>query len=383
MKHKKLLIISHTEHYLDENQQVVGWGSTVAEINYLADFWEEVVHIGCFYYQSAPQSALPYTKKNIRFEPIPPFGGKSVASKIGILLKIPRIISTVIQNQKNVSEVQLRLPTSMGLFLLPLFAFFLPRKYTLWVKYAGNWNQLNPPLSYRIQRFWLNKNWTKCKVSINGFWTNQPQHCLSFENPCLTDEQCNRGAQIIESKNFEGKFNLVFIGRLDDSKGISIILDALKQINLEKVNEIHFIGDGDNRKFYEEKAAFLNEKAVFYGFLSSEKVHQILAKSHFILLPSRSEGFPKVIAEAACYGVIPVVSDVGSIAHYINEANGFVWQISKDLSYESVLKMALESSNVKLKQQSKNLLSIAKMFTFENYRLKLEQYILNNNQNLL
>ncbi len=30
---------------------------------------------------------------------------------------------------KEATEIQLRLPTSMGLFLLPLFSFFLPRKY--------------------------------------------------------------------------------------------------------------------------------------------------------------------------------------------------------------------------------------------------------------
>lgn len=383
MKRKTLLIISHTEHYLDQSTQIVGWGSTVAEINYLADYWENVIHIACFYKQTAPANALPYTKKNIRFVPIPPFGGKSVASKIGILLKIPRIISTVIKNQKNVSEVQLRLPTSMGLFLLPLFSFFLPRKYTLWVKYAGNWNQLNLPLSYKIQRWWLKNNWTKCKVTINGFWPHQHEHCISFENPCLTDANIAKGTEICKTKSFADNFTLLFIGRLDDAKGMTTILESLQHINFDKIDKIHFIGDSENRKYFEEKAAFLNEKAVFHGFLATEKVHQVLADAHFILLPSKSEGFPKVIAEAACYGVIPIVSDVGSITHYINETNGFVWHINKDVSYESVVKMALESRTEKLQQRSKNLLPIAKMFTFEKYRLKLEKHILNNNQNQL
>ena len=376
MKRKKLLIISHTEHYLDENQQIVGWGSTVAEINYLADFWEKVVHIGCFYNQSAPQSALPYSKKNICFVPIPPFGGKSIASKIRILMKIPQIIFTVIKNQKNVSEVQLRLPTSIGFFLLPLFSFFLPRKYTLWIKYAGNWNQLNPPLSYKIQRFWLKKNYAKCKVSINGFWPNQPKHCLSFENPCLTETEITNGIEICKTKDFAGNFTLIFIGRLDDAKGMTTILESLQQIDLAQIDKIHFIGDGEKRAHYEEKTFYLKDKVIFHGFLKTEQVHQLLAQSHFLLLPSKSEGFPKVVGEAACYGVIPIVSDVGSITHYINKSNAFVWQCKSQKPFAYVLNSALGSPVSVLEERSKNLLPVAKMFTFEQYKIKLEKYIL-------
>ncbi|HTO35040.1 MAG TPA: hypothetical protein VLZ72_02295, partial [Flavobacterium sp.] len=185
MKRKKLLIISHTEHYENSSGIIVGWGATINEVNFLADFWEEVVHIGCLYDSEAPKSALPYTKNNIRFVPIPPYGGKTVLDKLGILFKIPKIIQQVIKHQKGATEVQLRLPTSMGLFLLPLFSFFLPRKYTFWVKYAGDWAQQKTPLANKLQRRWLKMNWAKCKVTINGFWNNQPAQCYSFENPCL------------------------------------------------------------------------------------------------------------------------------------------------------------------------------------------------------
>ena len=100
MKHKKLVIISHTEHYINPEQKVVGWGSTINEVNYLADFWEEIVHVGCLYNTTAPKSALPYTKNNIHFAPIPPYGGKSSLEKIKILFKIPKIIYQVIKSTK-------------------------------------------------------------------------------------------------------------------------------------------------------------------------------------------------------------------------------------------------------------------------------------------
>src|SRR5690606_11098200 len=200
MKRKKLVIISHTEHYKDSTGVIKGWGPTINEVNYLADYWEEVVHVGCLHHKKTPPSSLAYTRKNISFVAIPPYGGKSLRDKFMILFKIPRIITTVIKSVNGATEVQLRLPTSMGLFLLPLFSFFLPRTFTFWVKYAGNWNQENPPLSYTLQRWWLKKNYAKCKVTINGFWDNQPLHCYSFENPCLTQEDIERGKEIAERK---------------------------------------------------------------------------------------------------------------------------------------------------------------------------------------
>lgn len=376
MKRKKLLIISHTEHYISQEGKVVGWGATVNEVNYLADFWEEVVHIGCLYESNAPKSALPYTQNNIRFVPIPPYGGKTLLDKAMILVKIPKIIQQVVKNVRGASEVQLRLPTSMGLFLLPLFSFFLPRRYIFWVKYAGNWNQQNPPLSYRIQRWWLKKNLAKCKITINGFWENQPQHCLSFENPCLTKEDIIYGKVVADVKSFEGPYVFTFVGRLDEAKGLTDIIHALKSIPEATISKVHFIGDGPELFRYKSETEFLNDKVIFHGFQDSDKVHHILADSHFFLLPSKAEGFPKVVAEAACYGAIPVVSNVGSIPHYINKTNGFVWDRETGISFSQVLNEAVDASPEHLKELSTQVRKVAELFTFENYKEKLEELVL-------
>ena len=93
MKRKKLVIISHTEHYKNESNQIVGWGATINEINFLADYWDEVVHIACLYKNKhPPKSSLPYLKPNIKFKAIPPYGGKKLSDKLLIVIKIPKII---------------------------------------------------------------------------------------------------------------------------------------------------------------------------------------------------------------------------------------------------------------------------------------------------
>ncbi|WP_348799500.1 glycosyltransferase family 4 protein [Flavobacterium adhaerens] len=375
MKRKKLVIISHTEHYRNADGIIKGWGATVNEIDYLSQYWDEVCHVACLYDTSPPASSLPYLSNNIEFVPIPSYGGKRIIDKIFILFKIPKIIYQTIKTIKGATEVQLRLPTSMGLFLLPLFSFFIPRKFTFWVKYAGNWKQEKAPLSYRLQRWWLQKNIAKCAVTINGFWEDQPKHCHSFENPCLADLDIQNGKEVALSKTFQVPFVFSFVGRLEKAKGMDRIVEALKEMEIDTIAKVHFVGNGPLEKEYKEMMSFLGDKAVFHGFLGKEKVHEILKTSHFFLLPSDSEGFPKVVAEAACYGVIPIVSNVGSIPHYVNESNGFLWDIKNEISYSSVLQNTIAVSSESLNMKSNNILKLAEKFTFANYKNKLLQIL--------
>jgi len=374
---KKLVIISHTAHYTSEANSIAGWGATVNEVNFLADYWEEVVHIACLHKTPSPAGAMPYTKSNICFVALPPFGGKDLLSKMLIVTKKPLIISKVLKNIKGATEVQLRLPTAMGLFLLPLFSFIVKRKFTFWVKYAGYWGQVNPPVSYRLQWWWLKKNYAKCPVTINGFWPEQPKHCHSFENPCLTEEDITIGKSVAEDKVFEPPFVVTFIGRLEDAKGVSTILEALKHLPPEKIERVHFAGEGKESEAYKKTAVFLGEKVTFHGQLSQPKVHDLLKESHFLLLPSKSEGFPKVIAEAACYGVIPVVSNVGSIGHYINKQNGFLWNPQSGETYIQLLEKAFYSSPVNLKHRGRQISLLAPAFTYTNYLKKLNATVFN------
>ena len=292
MKRKKLVVISHTEHYIKDNN-ITGWGATVNEINFLADYWEQISHIACLYKSSAPKSALPYTKSNIEFVPIPPYGGKRFLDKFLILLKIPTIVFTILKTVHGATEVQLRLPTSMGLFLLPIFGFFLPRKYTFWVKYAGNWNQKHPPLSYKIQKWWLVKNFSNCKVTINGFWDEQPNHCVSFENPCLTTNEVLKGKDISIAKKFNAPFTFCFVGRIEAAKGIENCIVALKTISPESIQKVHFIGDGDLLLKCQEELFYLGNKVVYHGFLANEEVHAILEQSQFYTLAFQIRGISK------------------------------------------------------------------------------------------
>lgn len=373
--YKQLVVISDTAIYKNDGK-VFGFASVVHELEYIEDKFEAIIWIGT----NSPKlkgndTLIEIKSQNIQTILIPRMGGKSIFQILKILVLYPYLFLLIGKHISNASVIHTRAPSHPA-FVATLLSFLFPNKIG-WHKFAGSWDVNNLPFFYKLQRSILQMA-KHSKVTINGFWPNQPKNCISFENPCLTQNDILKGKAIALTKRFNEKFNLVFIGRLEDAKGMTIILDALKTIDLIKINQIHFIGDSNQRNYFEEKAIFLKDKAIFHGFLSSDKVHQLLEKAHFIILPSKSEGFPKVIAEAACYGVIPIASNVGSISHYVNETNGFVWKYDGVVPFGTVLKQALETKPDQLAQLSQNVLPLAELFTFENYRSKLEQYILNS-----
>jgi glycosyltransferase involved in cell wall biosynthesis len=369
MTYKKLVIISHTEHQQGADGSFVGWGPTVNEINYLSNYWGEVVHVACLEKGIAVKgSSVVYTNDNIHFEPIPTFGGRRIWQKLDILWKMPMILWKVQKSIKGASHVQLRTPMGIGIFLIPFFAFRNRSKYIFWVKYANNWGDLKPKLGFRIQRWMLIKNIAKCKVTMNGFWPDQPKHCISFENPCLYEDEIVKAQTFVSQKIFKQPFTFLFVGRLEDEKGVQIILDLLKNIPQTLWSKIHFVGDGENKTDYLQQAEKFSDKIYFHGFISRKEVHELYKESHFFLFPSyASEGFPKVIAEACAFGCIPITSDVASIGHYIkNEKNGYIWNgaIENLIGHLEITEVQLLSMRI-----------LAQKFSFENYLSCLKETI--------
>lgn len=370
-KNKKLVIISHTEHYLN-GTEIVGWGPTIREINFLSNYFGEIIHIATLHKSAAPLSAEGYTNSNIRFVALEPFGGPKIIDKLKILGTMFKTIRQISGFTKNADFVQLRLPTGIGVYLLPYFSWFAGRNFKFWVKYAGNWAESNPPMGYAFQRWFLKQNLAQCPVTMNGFWDKQPKHCISFENPCLTEDQLEVGKNITQTKSFDTPFNLVFIGRLEEAKGVNRILEACKSLDKGRIAKIDFIGDGEDIETYKQLSKELSIPCHFHGGRGNEFVHECLKNAHFLLIPSTaSEGFPKVIAEAACYGVIPITSDVGSIAHYITAEYGFIWKLGESISFNDIFAGALNSEISILQNKSNRVPEIAELFSFKSYLNKL------------
>lgn len=370
-----LLIISHTEHYMGHDGIVRGWGPTVMELDRLAPHFERIYHLAYLMPGTAPASSRAYGSANIEFVALPPSGGRSLLSKLGILLKLPKVLRVLRKYLKASDAFQLRTPFGMGVFLIPYLTFL--SKQQGWYKYAGNWNQAHPPLGYRIQRWWLKRQ--DQIVTINGKWPGQAPNFLSFENPCLTDEDCEGGRERLQDREFTKPFKLLFVGRLEDEKGVQRILDVLSDDSLYSgFSELHLVGDGARRPEYEACAGQLNIPVQFHGFLPREAVFKLYKNCDFLLLPSSaSEGFPKVLAEAMNFGCIPVVTGISSIGQYISGLNGI---LLSDPSPEHLKASLLDIGNLPgevLLKKAREAHKTAQLFTYKRYNHRVLTEILN------
>lgn len=377
----KLLIISHTEHYQLPDGSLVGWGPTITEINHLTALFDTIYHIGMLHEGLAPQSALPYTSKNIHFIPLPALGGPSVGQKLQLLWQAPRVIGMVRHALKQVDIFQLRAPTGIGVFLIPYLTWFSRKKG--WFKYAGNWNQPQAPLGYAWQRWFLKQQ--SRTVTINGVWPKQPKHCISFPNPCLSALEYQEGLSLLPAKHMEAPLELCYAGRMEHDKGVGRLLQALKSMNPEdtaRVKTLHLIGDGLHIGALQEMAKDTMLPIVWHGSLPRTALFAIYKKCQVFVMPTTaSEGFPKVLAEAMNFGCIPVVTDVSAVSHFIkHKEHGLLLSKAEQQTIVSALHSVVNLNTPTYQQMLKAQRGMLKQFTFDHYNAKIKAHILQQKQ---
>lgn len=376
---KQLTIISHTEHYKTAHGELVGFGATVTEINHLLEVFDKILHVAVLHDGTPPDSALPYTSKHIDFVALPVIGGKRFIDKVQLVFQSPRVLKSIHNAIKESTHFQFRAPTGIGVYVIPYLIFFNDKNG--WFKYAGNWKQEHAPFTYKFQR-WLLKS-QKRRVTINGHWPNQPKHCVSFENPCITDLELQQGSLCRNTKLLPKRKSLCFVGRLDTSKGIDVFIESLKGLSesyKSLIDTVHIIGAGAQGEMYQKHLESSGILSVYHGTLNRKELHQIYKDCHFIVLPSKSEGFPKVISEALNYGCIPVVSNVSAIGQYI--CDGVQGVLIQDISKTGLrpkLEECLNMSPVKYKHFITQPYDFYNQFTYSFYNNRIQNEILGSN----
>lgn len=366
----KLLIISHTPHYLKEGQ-VVGWGSTVMEIDQLAKLFTEVTHLAPLHDGETPESSLPYRNPQVRLALVKPAGGRSLAQKLSYFWRIPQWFTVMRSEIKLADAIHIRCPAGVSLVGLLAHSLFGKGK-PCWVKYAGNWRpQAKDPLSYSLQRSLLKRNIHRGVVTVNGQWEGQSNHVVSFFNPSFSKSDWVTAQTSIKDKKLTTPLELLFVGRVEEEKGVGRLIQistALKQLGIDF--HVNVIGDGPKRGDYEKR---VNERGMadcltFFSWKSRAELTLYYKDAHFILLPSTaSEGWPKVLSEAMAYGVVPLASTVSSIPYFIKQANsGKVIQADDFQAFVSAIIHYFRHPEI-WKQESQNAAIMAKKFTYEKY----------------
>lgn len=145
--------------------------------------------------------------------------------------------------------------------------------------------------------------------------------------------------QPIVETNFEDR--IVFLGRLDNRKGVEFIIPIFKNLTKKNTNiKLYIYGDGPLYSYLREQInrEGLNNHIFLLG--STGDLTKVFKNTVCIIVPSKIEGLPMVMLEALSYSV-PVVAFkcfAGIYEIIENNVNGYVVEYGDiDLFSEKVL----------------------------------------------
>lgn len=123
---------------------------------------------------------------------------------------------------------------------------------------------------------------------------------------------------------------LLYTGFLVRGKGVQDLIEAislLRESGFPYQLRVDIVGDGDFREELEKLAKEKGLKQIrFHGFIGDRNdIKKLYLESDVFILPSRSEGVPKVLFEAMCYGTAIIVTNVGGVPTVIRDGyNGLL-----------------------------------------------------------
>lgn len=178
----------------------------------------------------------------------------------------------------------------------------------------------------------------QCKVDFvyNGINLNLFDSKISPTNKLKFQEKYG-----IENNDFV----ILFTGRLQETKGIKLLMEAF--IEISSTHNVKLLVVGSSGFQDSKKSSFIKEleimsrcvpnKIIFTGYIEHSEVHLVYGLADFAVLPSLSEeAFGLTVIEALASGLPVIVSDAGGMAETINDQCGFV--IKRDLNMKENLK---------------------------------------------
>ena len=193
----------------------------------------------------------------------------------------------------------------------------------------------------------------------------------------------------LAEKNIAFENFILFVGQLAKVKGVNFLLDAWAEVIKEFPNfKLVIVGDGEEYNQLKIKSEKLfgklrvvsgaeplkiNEIIDFRGKVSLGEVKNLMARCYCLVLPSLSEGLPRVIIEAMALGKSVVASNVGGIPDLVkdNETGLLVKPAdSEDLANKLKFLLGNQKLAEKLGQQARQM--VLKNFSNQQY---LDDYL--------
>lgn len=175
----------------------------------------------------------------------------------------------------------------------------------------------------------LASGWSGLKMPLGGTW-KAPKR---FVVPVGIDPRWLQEPDSAAGQRFRSKYSalmdrrlVVHFGRINFKKGLDILADAFAKVARD-CDDLHLVVAGPDNEGYGRKVrrwlaeGGVLERATFTGLLEGDDRFAVLQQAEVFALPSYTENFGQVVAEAMASGVPVVISDQVNIWPDVSRAD--------------------------------------------------------------
>lgn len=371
----KLAIFTLVEH-IENDGKYYGYAPYVREMDLWNAHFNEVLVVAPVSKKNKIDAlTIPYQHSNLDVIDVPVFNIKSIGSIFKLLFLLPNITFKMARAMRQADHLHFRSPSNIAAVAAGVQIFFPSKKKTM--RYTGNWDpNSKQPIGYRFQKYlfsnpFLTKNMTALAY---GNWPNtsknvQPFFAATFSNTEKEDF-------VLRDYNSELKF--VFLGALVSGKRPLLAIQIIELLLGKGLNcTLHICGNGilkdELQDYISDKN--LEKNILLCGNKDKDEIKEVLKQSHFTILPSKSEGWPKALAEGMFFGSIPISTKISCVDWMLSYGKrGILIEPNAELAAEEISKIIREE---RLNEMAKAAQKWSQNYTVEKQKAEIETILKN------
>lgn len=360
-------------HHFEQNGKYFAYGPYVREMNLWIKNKKKVTVLAPLMRSAGPGKIdLNYKHSNLEFKSVPAYHIQSWPARIKAIVQVPYILLKIFQEITRANHIHIRTPGNMGLLAMFVQVFF-PLKFKT-IKYAGNWDPSSfQPITYKIQRKIANSPFftRHAKVLVYGNWADNSSNVVPFFTASYSETEL----EPVRKNPLKEKLKLVFVGAIYAGKNPEIGIYLSKILKERGIDfEFTYCGDGVMRSEMEELSLQLGlyDHVKFLGNVTAEEIKTILKDSHFLIFISKTEGWPKAVAEAMFWGCIPFTSPVSCVPEMLGRGErGVLLTTNPEEIYQALVQFIHDEQL--FDRISQNAMDWSRKFTLEKFQYEIEK----------
>lgn len=366
----RFAVFTHVEHIKSANQ-FYAYAPYVREMNLWFSQVKKIEIVASISDGEKNSILVKYDKTDLIFNKIPKINILSSRSALKLFFQLPIIIIKTIGAMYKADHIHIRSPGNIALIACFLQILFPFKKKT--AKYAGNWDPNSvQPWSYKLQKKILNNTFftRNMKVLVYGNWPNQSKNICSFFTATFTEYD-----KVIASKNFNSPFKFIFVGSLVTGKNPLYAIQLIESLrNLGVPASLKIFGEGVLERELKDHVVKNNLGSIisFEGNIELNQLKKTYSESHFIVLASQSEGWPKAIAEGMFYGCIPIATSVSCVPWMLDNGKRGIL-VTEDVGQTARCITNILNDKSKLKMMSKEAQNWSEQYTLEKFESEIKK----------